>query len=475
MKIETFNDVIRYLNGTYSLTDRIELKTENRESRLMREQALLRMFGHPESSMDIIHIAGSKGKGTTAAYLSGLLCDRNNEEAKIGIFSSPHVFSYKERWCYTSPTSYGIAKFQDSDYIRAAATIEEKLGDYKTTTILEGGVPPTPFEMYTLFAFVLFAQMNIKLAIIETGIGGRLDCTNVVHPLVSVITHIEKEHTDILGKTLEDIAKEKCGIIKEGVPVFTVKQSEEVLNVIRREAEKRNAPLYIAEPSPKIDKLFKNSTMQSSGAKEDLTLAYNVALSLRGAENRLGKINAIKLPGRAEAEMNNRTLYVLDGAHTKDSIEDVCKNYSAIIATLARTTSKKVSIAVSKDDKLEMLTMAKACTPKSPKVAVFGASENKDIEGMLSVLIQHFKTIYLTNTNNPNHPSNLTKTVLALEKVMKNTPSYVTKEVYVFDTLEECIDRITRVRMDRYVYAAILGSFYLVGEFFDSNKWDLMW
>src|SRR3989344_3481710 len=161
---------------------------------------LLKKIDNPR--FQSIHIAGTNGKGSVAAYCDSILRQTGK---KIGLYTSPHLVRFNER------IRVNNTEISDSDLASLTAFIRSKLGNLE----------PTFFEFTTALAFLYFARKNVDIAVIETGMGGRLDATNVITPLVSVITTIGKDHMDYLGDTLEKIAVEKAGIIKTMVPVVT--------------------------------------------------------------------------------------------------------------------------------------------------------------------------------------------------------------------------------------------------------------
>ncbi len=204
-----------------------------REYKLARMRFLLEQFGNPHQTYKTVHIAGSKGKGSTAAFLSSILTEAG---FITGLYTSPHVISYKERItvCGRQP---------DDPLLVRLIEMMRRLIESGIIADRFGEEAPTTFELLTLLAFLTFKEMNCSWVVVETGIGGRLDATNVVSPEASIITPVELEHTDILGDTLEQIATEKAGIIKKNIPVYSGYQQEPVTQVITRTAKERNAPL----------------------------------------------------------------------------------------------------------------------------------------------------------------------------------------------------------------------------------------
>ena len=195
---------------------------------MMRE--VLNHLGNPQETLRTIHLAGSNGKGSTVNVLREML---ENEGYRVGAFTSPHLTRVNERMTINGSQ---IADERFLQYMNNVASIIEAHynGDY-----------PSFFEVVTLIMFQYFAEEQVDFALIETGLGGRLDATNVITPLVSIITTISLEHTAFLGDTFAKVAFEKAGIIKEGVPVVVGVKNEEALAVIQQVAQQRHAPCFV--------------------------------------------------------------------------------------------------------------------------------------------------------------------------------------------------------------------------------------
>ena len=206
--------------------------------RLDTMRYLCERFGNPQNAYKSIHVAGSKGKGSVSVFCASVL-----EEAgfKTGLYLSPHVADIRER--ISGPFSFlPEAEYEKAvnAFIPAAESFITEAGDEKTK--------PTWFELMTLFAFFCFRSCGMEWVVFETGLGGRLDATNVLLPCVCAITQIELEHTEYLGTTLQAVAGEKAGIIKQGIPVCIAPQKNEVKNVFENKAREMQAPiLYIGE------------------------------------------------------------------------------------------------------------------------------------------------------------------------------------------------------------------------------------
>ncbi|MBI1910058.1 MAG: bifunctional folylpolyglutamate synthase/dihydrofolate synthase [Deltaproteobacteria bacterium] len=192
-------------------------------------QKVLEGLGHPERKFPSIHIAGTNGKGSTAAMIASVL---KKAGFRVGLYTSPHLVDFRER---VQIDGEMIAKKECEALIEELQRLEKNVG-------APLGTPLSFFEFMTVLAFLYFSRQKVDIAVIETGLGGRFDATNVLNPLVSVITTIGLDHTEHLGKTLEAIAFEKAGIIKPGVPVVCGEMSPEALGVIRNVAQGCKSP-----------------------------------------------------------------------------------------------------------------------------------------------------------------------------------------------------------------------------------------
>jgi dihydrofolate synthase / folylpolyglutamate synthase len=209
---------------------------------------LMSELGNPHQSFRSIHVAGTNGKGSTSAMLESIL---RTGRIKTGLFTSPHLVSFTER------IKVNNQEISEEDVIRLAdevRTVVERTDDFS----------PTFFEVVTAMVFLYFKKMKVDWAVIETGMGGRLDATNIICPEVSVITSIGYDHRDFLGKTLSEIAGEKAGIIKENVPVVTASQAPEVMKVIQGKALETASELF------RYDSEFSSTIVSDNGSPDDI-------------------------------------------------------------------------------------------------------------------------------------------------------------------------------------------------------------
>jgi dihydrofolate synthase/folylpolyglutamate synthase len=282
---------------------------------LENARELARLNGNPHEELPFIHVAGTNGKGSTCAMLESIY---RAEGLKVGLFISPHLVSFTER------IQVNRDCIPEEDVARLTLALIESLGGHDTDL---WPFRPTFFEFVTIMALVYFREQNCELIIWETGMGGRLDATNIVTPLASVITNIQHDHQHWLGHTLKEIAGEKAGIIKPGVPVITATDQIEALEVIRETAKMHNAPLIQISENEKFAGQFADLLQELPllGAHQKknaiLALAVCCALSERitvRAEAVRHGLKSVSWPGRLQLIPRGQTEFLLDGAHNPD-------------------------------------------------------------------------------------------------------------------------------------------------------------
>jgi len=193
---------------------------------LERISYLLGIFENPQENQSYIHVAGTNGKGSTCAYINSILIEQNK---KVGLFTSPHLFDFRER------IKINGVMIGEEEVLHFCSAIKSA----------ELTIKPSFFEITFAMALVHFKNNNCEISVIETGLGGRLDATNIIKPILSIITPIALDHQQFLGNTLEEIALEKAGIIKENVPVLINNDAENIRALLIHVADKRNATVYL--------------------------------------------------------------------------------------------------------------------------------------------------------------------------------------------------------------------------------------
>ena len=221
-----YQETIEYLFNSTPVFEKVGAKAY--KPGLQTTETLDKHFGHPHRQFKSIHVAGTNGKGSCSHTLAAIL---QSEGYKVGLFTSPHLVDFRERIRVNGEC---ISEQYIIDFVEKEHRFFEPLH-------------PSFFELTTALAFKFFAEQKVDIAIIEVGLGGRLDCTNIITPILSIITNISKDHTQFLGNTLADIAGEKAGIIKPGVPVIIGEDLPETRPVFQQKAQKENSPIIFAQ------------------------------------------------------------------------------------------------------------------------------------------------------------------------------------------------------------------------------------
>lgn len=290
---------------------------------LERIESLLSRFSHPEKGLKLIHIAGTNGKGSVSTMLASVLVEAGY---RVGLYTSPHLKSVSER------IKVDGIPIPDDRLEKLLLRIKDEVDSWKEL--------PTYFEVLTAISFLYFACEKVDVAVIETGLGGRLDATNIILPMASVITKISLEHTQWLGNTIEKIAREKAGIIKKGIPVISSGSS-----VIRDIARKKGSPVFddfITEGSYKDfsfkmkDVSYSNLSLRLIGNHQVKNAGLAIATlcvlkdKIPWKEKDLRKgLSSAFIPGRAQIISEN-PLILIDGCHNPDgalALSNLLKDY----------------------------------------------------------------------------------------------------------------------------------------------------
>lgn len=277
------------------------------------------MFDNPQLAFPTIHVAGTNGKGSTAAFLTSILM---HSGYRVGLYTSPHLMDVRER------IQIDRVPIPEDAFVFHASRIRDALPDERELTY---------FEFLTLLAFLYFQEEKVDLAVIETGLGGRLDATNVVNPQVVIITPISKDHEKHLGRNLTEIANEKCGVIKRGVPTVVAEQEPDVMNAIRRWCDEMGSPIIMASPAEISSKLGLAGDHQKQNAACAVEAAHLLADAKFNIENIDKALLTTKWDGRIEVVKDSPRV-ILDGAHNPagalalaDYIDKEIKRDSAVL------------------------------------------------------------------------------------------------------------------------------------------------
>lgn len=319
---------------------------------LERILRVLEILGNPQDNLNIVHVAGTNGKGSTCTYISSVLSEAG---LSVGLYTSPYITCFNERIRLNGENISGEDLAYYTEIVKEASS--DVLGDD----------PLTEFEFITALAFKFYADKKVDAVVLEVGLGGRLDATNVVKaPKVSVITKIDLDHTGVLGDTIEQIAFEKCGIIKSGCPVVSTNENvESVIEVIKNTAKDRNSRFVL---SPKPDRISSLSVTGGEfafcGEEFEVSLSGNHQIT-----NAITAITAIKtvypeistetikngllkatIPARCEV-ISKKPLVILDGSHNPNGTGALFEHLSTnriknAVAIVGFMADKDVSDAV---------------------------------------------------------------------------------------------------------------------------------
>lgn len=371
----TYNKALDYLYSfvDYSLKHSSELAKA--DFNLDRMFALMDSLGNPQQKYPTIHVAGTKGKGSVSA-----LCASGLKFAglKVGLYTSPHLLDYCERIQINGQPVSHAELVELVEIVKPAVAKIEKL---------------TTFEIITALGFLAFARQKVDVAVIEVGLGGRLDATNVVTPKVSVITSLSYDHMAVLGNTLALIAGEKAGIIKPGVPVVSAPQKAEALKVLERVATEKQAPFTLVGRDitykPLNHSLDGQSLQLSTNFEPSNFLTFELPLlGLHQVENAAIAYAALKASG----------LDVSDKAIQKGFAE---VKWPARFEVVRREPPVIFDSAHNQDSFEKLTRTLEDYFPGRPVYLIFGASEDKNIPGMFAEIAPKVKLLLVTRANHP--------------------------------------------------------------------------
>jgi dihydrofolate synthase/folylpolyglutamate synthase len=407
---------------------------------------LAALAGHPQDRLRFIHVAGTNGKGSTCAMLESIY---RAAGLRVGLFTSPHLVSFRER------IQVNRQLISETEVVHLVEELREQCRAGVTPACFLDAKPsdaaqmdrrdarPTFFEFVTVMALKFFTEQKCDLVIWETGLGGRLDATNIVTPLASVITNIQFDHQQWLGDTLEKIAAEKAGIIKPGVPVITTVEEPEALAVIEKMAREKNAPLVNFNSWEGRRAAVPSQNQSGSPTRRPSQIAklplpgehqkLNAALALATVETLQGKIpvsdaavctglETVSWPGRLQSiTRDSGQKILLDGAHNVAGAK-------ALLSALEKNF------------------------PVARRTLILGVLQDKDWRHICGTLAPMAARIFTV-------PVASERTADARELAAACRAANPTAEIAVCDSLRRALDQAAS---DRFVVVA--GSLYLVGE-----------
>jgi dihydrofolate synthase/folylpolyglutamate synthase len=403
---------------------------------LERIESLLQAMDNPQHGLNYIHVAGTNGKGSTSLIMADILIKAGY---RVGRFSSPHLHSYMERF-----TVNGQEITAESFKL-----ILDKIGQYIEVMLKRGEAHPTEFEVLTAIAFQYFRNEGVDIVVLEVGMGGSYDSTNVIVPLVAVITGVDFDHTAFLGNTLAEIASNKAGIIKPGVPVIVGMMADEALDVIKSRAWSLRAPLYLSSRieitrvgKPTLEGQVLNIETRSwmmSQVKYSLLGDYQV-MNLAAA---LSAMEVMKASG-----------YRVEEHHIRQSLDclkmpgrlEVVQQYPLVIVDAAHNAQGAQALADSLDTLL----------PARKKILVLGLLDDKERDGILNALGRNTRIAIITRPQGPRGG--------AWQEVQTQWQEIFPKiRSVAVENINEAVNKgLAMLSADEYL--VITGSFYVLDQ-----------
>ncbi len=432
MPIEAeYQEALDYLYSfvDYSLTRNLRYSPEKFD--LGRMAALMADLGNPHLQYPVVHVAGTKGKGSTAAMIASVL---QSAGYKVGFYTSPHLEDFVER------IQINRVPISHSDLVSIVAILKPAVARIERLTT---------FELTTAAGFLYFASENVDIAVVEVGLGGRLDATNVVDPLVSVITSLSLDHMNVLGDTLDKIAFEKAGIIKPGKPVVDSPQKPEALKVVEEIARVRGSKLI------------------QTGKDYSFTLLQHGldGQTFRIRESAIEEPNGmyIRIPLLGLHQLENATtayaaLSVLMKSGWKINPEAIQKGFATVswqgrFEILQSDPTIVVDSAHNRDSAEKLRKTIDDYFPNARVILIFGASEDKDVAGMFAELLPRVEWMITTQSIHPR--------AYDAEKLRELAAAY-SVPVEAIVPLEMAVDRaLEKVKNNQIIVAT--GSLFIVG------------
>jgi dihydrofolate synthase/folylpolyglutamate synthase len=400
-------------------------------------EKLLSLVGNPHKKINTAHIAGTKGKGSTATMLARML---EANDYKVGLYTSPHVVHLHERIAINSKM---ITKSEMRDLLNRVHEPVEKMS--KTD-------PPTFFEIMTALAFMHFADKEVDIGVIETGLGGRLDSTNVVKPKVVGITSLSIDHQQQLGQSIGSIAEEKAGVLKRGVPAVTVQQDPAAMVVLKSCADAVQAPLSVTGKDIDFSHRFETSREDGPHTRICLTTPTSrfehLRVPLQGKHQAINCGLALamldKLKSSGYKIDNEKAVRGLLGVSLVGRMEMICTDPRIMIDAAHNAASIKALIRAIGQN-----------VPYDSMVIIFGCNADKDIRGMLDALQYGADKVIFTRSNSPKamSPEDLAEIYAEICGKMCQTAS----------SLGQALS-LARSAVGKEDLICITGSFYLIGQ-----------
>jgi dihydrofolate synthase/folylpolyglutamate synthase len=428
----SYNAALDYLYSFVDFSLQKMASFANAEFKLERMQALVDSIGNPQSAYPCIHVAGTKGKGSVSALCANAL---HQAGYTTGLYTSPHLTDYAER-------------IQVNGEFIPHKDLPEFVEEVKPYV---AAIPKlTTFEITTAIAFQYFLKRKVDAAVIEVGLGGRLDATNVVVPEVSIITSISYDHTYVLGKTLAEIAREKAGIIKPGVPVVMAPQENEAKIVIERIAKEKSAQLiqvgrdiYGEQLSHSLQGQFIR-VWRPEDEKETSKILSIPFLGSHQVDNATTAYAALDIFSQRQFKVNQHAIELGFSTTFWPGRFEVIEKSPPIILDCAHN----------RDSALKLRLTFEEYFPGKKAILIFGALEDKDVEGMYAELLPVIRELILVKSVHPR--ANETSKLVEL-----TIPYHL--PFTVIEHIPDALDKAVELAIDNLV-VLVTGSISVVAE-----------
>jgi len=433
----TYKSAMKYLYARTDYERQERLRYNVTTFNLARMEKLLSLVGKPHKKIPTVHIAGTKGKGSTATMLAKML---ESNSYKVGLYTSPHVVHLHERITVNSKM------LTDSEMLGLMNRIYAPVEKMAKTDA------PTFFEIMTALAFMHFTDTDVDIAVIETGLGGRLDSTNVIRPELVGITSLSIDHQHQLGASVGSIAKEKAGVFKRGVPIVTVEQDPEAMLVLKSEALAVKAPLSVTGKD--IDFSYRFETSREHGPHTRICLTTKTSkfehlrVPLHGKHQAincglaLAMLDKLKLSGY-EID-NEKATAGLKKVSLAGRMEMICNDPRIMIDAAHNAASVKALIQAIGQN-----------IPYDSMVVIFGCNNDKDAAGMLNELQYGADKVIFTRSNSAK--------AMSPEDLAELYTEICSKMCQTAPTLGQAL-QLAGSAVSQEDLICITGSFYLIGQ-----------
>jgi dihydrofolate synthase/folylpolyglutamate synthase len=401
---------------------------------LGRITQLLKMLGNPQDQLKVIHIGGTNGKGSTAAMVTSVL---KSAGYRVGFFSSPHIHNYTERMKING---------EEIPRERIAALLTE-IRPILEEMVRQGFEHPTEFEVNTALALLYFAREEVDLVVLEVGLGGAIDSTNVVEPLVAVITNVGMDHMDYLGNSLEEIARVKAGIIKERCKVVTAADKPEVIKIIEEVCQAKQAGLLRVGKDVSIELLSSTKsgvTFNLQGPGISYERLHTPLLGEHQALNAGVAVTTIKALASYGIEIPDDAVY--------QGLEQAC--WPARLEIMGNNPTVLIDAAHNVDGAKTLRKALDSLFSYRKLILVLGMLADKEREKVLELLAPLAEVVIVTRPNSPR--------AAGWEEIGELAAKYVSR-VEVIASVEEAVNR-GLLLADTEDLVCITGSIYMIAE-----------